>query len=199
MGCVGRGWTCPTPAHPMDSAATGHGFPMPSLMPSLPLWVGTSFFFLLGCCWIPPNWGPFSSSTLWGMILFAGLISLSVSLRSAACLCILYTASKRILNSLEVGHFCRALKPFFLYTVRQRKPLLHCIVPALSHHCGFLWEIKQRFISPLHIFFYAATKPGFQTWAWLGFNGFSTQHGHWTPPVCFWSDFVAQGYKVLKW
>lgn len=120
------------------------------------------------------------------------------SLRSAACLCILYTAPECLLNSLEVGHFCRALKLFLLYSVRQRKPLLHCIMPALNQHCCFLWEIKQRFISPLQVF-YAATKPGFQIWAWLGFDGFSAQHGHWTPPVCFWSDFTALRYKVLKW
>ena len=129
---------------------------MQSLMPSLPTLGWHQFLFPFGN-WIPPNWGPFSISTLWRMISktrvhFSGLICLSGSLRSAACLCILYTASKCILNSLEVGHFCRALKPFCLYAIRQRKPLLQCIVSVLSRHCGFLWEIKQWFVSPLEVF-----------------------------------------------
>lgn len=40
-----------------------------SLMPSafLQLWLGTSFSFLLRSYWSSPNWGPFSSFTLWGM------------------------------------------------------------------------------------------------------------------------------------
>lgn len=50
----------------------------------------------------------------------------------------------------HVGHFCRALK--LLYTVRQTKPLLHCIMSALNHRCCFLWEIKQIFLSPLQVF-----------------------------------------------
>lgn len=138
----------------MDSAPTGHGCPMLSLMPSRG-W--HQLLFPFGMLLNPTNWGPFSSSTFWGMIsetrvLFSGLISLPVSLRSAACLRILYTAPKCILNSLEVGHFCRALKPFSLSAVRQRKSLLHCIVSALSLHSDFLWEIKQRFISPLQVF-----------------------------------------------
>lgn len=54
------------------------------------------------------------------------------------CLRMLYTAPQRILNSLEAGHLCRALKLFSLYAVRWRKPLLYYIVSASNHHCGFL-------------------------------------------------------------
>lgn len=204
----GWGWFCSRIAHPMDNAAAGHGFPVLShaiCFSSALAW--HQFLFLVGELLKLSKLGSLQQfyplrndqgNQDENRALSSWRISLSFSLRSAACPCILYTAPECILNSLEVGHFCRALRLFFLYSVRQRKPLLHCSMPALNQHCCFLWEIKQRFISPLQVF-YAATKPGFQIWAWLGFDGFSAQHGHWTPPVCFWSDFTALRYKVLKW
>lgn len=72
--------------------------------------------------WILPNWAPLSSSTpdQWKIrALFPGIVSLSVFLKTAECLGILYTAPKWILNTWGVGPSCRALSPSLHC---QRKP-----------------------------------------------------------------------------
>lgn len=45
--------------------------------------------------------------------------------------------------------------------------------------------------------FYSCIKAGFQTWAWLGFNGLATWPGHWLHTVLPRNRLAEQGYKVL--
>lgn len=144
--------------------------------------------------WILPNWGAFSSSTpdQWKQNPF---LRTCLPLSFPQDCRMQYTAPKCISNRVWVP-------PAELWAPSALPEEACCTVPCLHWVATVVFSERLGRDLFLHFkccFFYAATKLGFQTWAWLGFNGFSTQHGHWAPPVYFWSDFAARGYKVLKW